>query len=72
MLTNINNHFRNLYPNNQDLLEISVQSSNIKIVGFKHKEIELRLAKILEKIKSHNFPAHWDNIMSLIEGEQSC
>ncbi len=68
MLSNIISHLRKDFPQNQDLLEISIQGSNIKIVGFKNKEVHLRLTKLIEKLKQYQFPAHWENTLSLIEG----
>jgi hypothetical protein len=51
MIPNIMAYLRNYYPLNKDLIEISIQGANIKIVGFKNKEIQLRLTKLIEKIK---------------------
>jgi|LauGreDrversion4_2_1035121.scaffolds.fasta_scaffold572901_1 hypothetical protein len=67
MLPNLIAHFRKDFPKNQDLLEISILDSDIKIVGFKHKEVQLRLTKLIEKLKQYEFPTHWENIPSLIE-----
>jgi hypothetical protein len=61
-------YLRKFYPLNKDLIEISIQGTKIKIVGFKHKEIKLRLTKLIEKLKKYRFPAHWDNILSMIDG----
>jgi hypothetical protein len=51
MLPNLIAHLIEDFPEEQDLLEISIQDSDIKIVGFKNKEVKLRVTKIIEKLK---------------------
>ena len=51
MIPAITAYLRSNYPQNDDLLEITMQGANIKVVGFKNKEIQLRLTKLIEKIK---------------------
>lgn len=71
MLSNINKHFKNLYPNNPDLINISLLDSFIKIAGFKHKEVQKSLWKILIELVSHNIPKHWENVISLLDDEKN-
>jgi hypothetical protein len=51
MIPNIMENMRKFYPNNKDLLKIKIYGKDIKIVGFKNKEVQLRLTKLIEKIK---------------------
>ncbi len=68
MIPNLIAHLIEDFSEDQDLIEISIQDSDIKIVGFKNKEVKLRVTKIIEKLKQYEFPPHWENIPSLIEG----
>jgi hypothetical protein len=36
------------------------------LIGFKHREIKIEVAKIIEKIKSYNMPNTWEDIVQLI------
>jgi hypothetical protein len=55
MLENFFKHLRTDFPLNEDLFEIDVKENasdySIKIVGYKHHEILLRLTNNLEQLK---------------------
>ena len=42
------------------------------ITGFKHNEVQLKVSKIIEKLKSHKFPDYWKNVINLLEGVENC
>lgn len=52
-------------------MKISVEGQKIKIVGFKHQDVSLKLGQILEKIKTYEFPEHWEDIIKMINGEHN-
>ena len=57
---------------NQDLIGITVEDNKIKITGFKHNEILLKVYNIIERIKTYKFPDYWNNVINLIEGVENC
>jgi hypothetical protein len=44
----------------------------LKISGFKHNQIQIKVTTFVEKMKSYQFPEHWENVMDLIEGVDNC
>jgi len=54
MLNKITEYIKTDYPDNEDLVKIELQDDlSIKIVGFKHQEIKLRLKKILDNMNKY-------------------
>ncbi len=69
----MNNHFKKQFPSNQDFLDISIRNGNtLKISGFKHNQVQIQVAKFVEKMKYYQFPYHWENLIELIEGAENC
>jgi hypothetical protein len=50
MIPDIMEKMRIYFPLNQDLFDIAIIDDNIKLVGFKNKEVRLKLTKLIEKI----------------------
>ena len=54
---------------NGNLVDIKFENNNdIKIIGFKHKEVKNEVSKIIDKARTYNFPDFWDFKPDLITG----
>ena len=53
-----------------DLVDISLEENkDIKVVGFKHSEVRIEVAQIVDKAKSYNFPDFWEDKIELLTSD---
>ena len=44
--------------------------NDIKIIGFKHKQIKQEISKIIDDAKIFNFPDFWEDTVQMLTSEQ--
>jgi hypothetical protein len=69
LLADINAYYEKEYQSKGDFVEIKLQNTSIKIVGFKCEEVLEKLKVLLREIKDYDFPKNWNNIPGLVQGE---
>ena len=53
-----------------DFVEMKIEpNKDIKIIGFKHDEVKIDVAKIIDKAKAYNFPSFWEDIVELLTSD---
>ena len=59
-------------PGNGDFIDLKLEANNdIKIMGFKHKEIKIEVQKIIDRAKSYNLPDYWEDQVELLTKEDN-
>jgi hypothetical protein len=69
-LSDVQKKMQGKYPGSGDLVEMKMEpNKDIKIIGFKHDEIKIDVAKIIDKAKAYNFPSFWEDIVELLTSD---
>jgi hypothetical protein len=69
-LADVHKKMKAMYPGNGDLIEIKMEpNKDIKIIGFKHDDVKIDVAKIIDKAKAYNFPSFWEDIVELLTSD---
>jgi hypothetical protein len=69
-LSDVHKKMQGKYPGSGDLVEMKMEpNKDIKIIGFKHDEVKIDVAKIIDKAKAYNFPSFWEDIVELLTSD---
>lgn len=64
--------FEHKYQGPGEFKIIKNYTTDIQIKGFKHNEIRLEIAKIIDKAKTYKVPEFWEDVIHLLNSDDQC